>query len=88
MAVVLTMTAPTREAYEAVDDLLDVEHDRPAGLIVHTACETGDGVLVTDVWESAADIQLFYETRLGKAIAETGVAASPPEMKETFRIHR
>lgn len=88
MAVVLSMTTPSgRAAYEAVTALLDLDADPPRGLIVHTACETEAGVQIVDVWESAADIDAFFGTRLGKAIAEVGMEAPAPTLTETFNTY-
>ena len=88
MAVVLTISAPDRASYEAVLDVLDLDADPPKGLIVHTACEGDEGgVDVTDVWETAADLDTFFETRLGKAFAETGMQPSEPVIRETFNVY-
>jgi hypothetical protein len=86
VAVVLTITAPTRAMYQTATDLIDLDADPPPGLIVHTACEVGGEVLVTDVWQDQASIDTFFETRLGKAIAEAGFDPPPPTLRETFNV--
>jgi len=89
VAVVLTISAPTKQSYEAVMDVLDIDADPPRGLICHTACEVDGEVSVTDVWETQADLDTFFETRLGKAMAEVGIQPSqPPVFRETFNIYR
>ncbi|HWL34594.1 MAG TPA: hypothetical protein VNQ77_00235 [Frankiaceae bacterium] len=87
MAIVLSMTAPDRTSYEAVMDLLDLDDNPPSGLVVHTASQTADGVRVLDVWETQADLDTFFETRLGKAIAEVGMEPPPPDITETFNVY-
>lgn len=89
MAVVLTISAPDRTSYEQVMDVLDLDADPPRGLVVHTACEVDGEVQVTDVWETAADLTTFFETRLEKAFAETGMQPSaPPVIREAFRTYQ
>lgn len=71
MAVVFTQDMPggTREMIEAVTKEMDVAHDPPAGLIVHTACELpGGGVRIVDVWESREDHEAFGQGRLHSAL--------------------
>jgi hypothetical protein len=88
MAVVMTISAPTRKSYEAVMDILDLDADPPRGLICHAACEVDGHVDVTDVWETQGDIDTFFETRLGKAMAEVGIEPSqPPVFREAFNTY-
>jgi hypothetical protein len=86
MAVVLTISAPTRADYEAALEILEIESDPPPGLICHTACEVDGHVEVTDVWETQTDIDVFFETRLGKAIAEVGMQPGPLVCRQTFNL--
>jgi hypothetical protein len=86
MAVVLIAWAPSREAYEAVDD--EVGTTAPPGCIVHTASEVDGKVRVVDVWESRQHIDEFFQSKLGPAVAKLGVEMDPPEMTETFWMER
>jgi hypothetical protein len=86
MAVVLVAHAPSREAYEAVND--EVGRAAPPGCIVHTASEVDGGVRVVDVWESQQHIDDFFQNQLGPAFAKLGVEAPQPELTETFSIER
>lgn len=86
MAVVLTAWAPSREAYEALDDA--VGRTAPLGCIVHTASEVDGQVRVVEVWESQQHINEFFQTRLAPAFQKLGVEMDPPELTETFSIER
>jgi hypothetical protein len=82
----MSLVAPDRASYEAATAILDLDAEPPRGLLIHTACETDEGVLVTDVWEDQASIDTFFEQRLGKAIAETGMDVGPPTLHTTFNL--
>ncbi|HTR72078.1 MAG TPA: hypothetical protein VMG80_00655 [Solirubrobacteraceae bacterium] len=86
MPVVLITTAPSREDYEKLVDI--VGEGPPPGCIVHTASEVDGGVRVVDVWESQQHVDDFFQTKLGPAFAQAGIEAQPPELTETFRIER
>ena len=86
MAVVLIAWAPSREAYEAVDN--EVGRKAPPGCFVHTASEVNGRVRVVDVWESQQHIDEFFQSKLGPAFEKLGVEMDPPELTETFWIER
>jgi quinol monooxygenase YgiN len=86
MAVVMTTWAPSREAYEAVNDI--VGREAPPGCIVHTASEVDGKIRVTDVWESRQHIDDFFQSKLGPALQQLGVEMDPPELVETFWVER
>ena len=86
MAVVLISWAPSREAYEAVEN--EVGRAAPRGCVVHTAAEVNGRVRVVDVWESRQHIDEFFQSRLGPAFEKLGVEMGPPEITESFRIER
>jgi quinol monooxygenase YgiN len=86
MAVVLIAWAPSREAYEAIDD--EVGRTAPPGCIVHTVSEVDGKVRVVDVWESRQHIDDFFQSKLGPAFEKLGVEMDPPELSETFWIER
>jgi quinol monooxygenase YgiN len=92
MPVMLVSTAPSRDAYDAIDRLVDITGDRPSGLLVHSAAETADStVLVVDVWESDAAMDAFERERLFPAFAAGGMAdamQAPPKRHSTFRLVR
>lgn len=86
MAVVLIAWAPSREAYEAIDN--EVGRTAPPGCIVHTASEVDGKVRIVDVWESQQHINDFFQTKLGPAFAKLGIESDPPELTEAFWIER
>jgi hypothetical protein len=94
MAVVQVTTAPSRDEYESVSKRLDLETDRPVGLIVHSAAELPSGeVQIVDVWESEETLRTFAEQRLFPAFADAGVmdrvqAGPPPVPAEAFHLVR
>jgi hypothetical protein len=69
--IVMTQDMPgaTRELVDEVTAELQIELDRPRGLIVHTAAETAEGVRIVDVWETEADFHRFEDGRLRPALA-------------------
>jgi hypothetical protein len=53
--------------YEKIVAEVGLDGRAPAGLVVHTAGRTSDGVRIIDVWESEDAHQRFVEDRLGPA---------------------
>ena len=85
MATVLTASAPSRDAYQAIHEQVG---GTAAGLIVHTASEVDGKVRIVEVWESRQHIDEFVQTKLVPALANLGLAMDPPELSETFSIER
>lgn len=76
--------------YDAINRELNAEADKPAGLIVHSAGFTDDGVFrIYDVWESQEHLDRFLDDRLmpvvGKMMAAGGDA--PPPRQYTYELH-
>lgn len=92
MPVAQVSTAPSREHYDAVLKHLDLDAQRPAGLILHAASELPSGeIQMIDVYDSREALQSFAESRLFPAFAEAGVAelamsAAPPVAYDTFDL--
>ena len=61
-----------REMYNAIDELVDIEHRHPPGLIMHGVIERGRTVEVAQVWDSDHDAQRFVEDVLTPALQEAG----------------
>jgi hypothetical protein len=94
MAVLMenTVEQSNVEIYDAVSAKLDVEGDRPDGMIVHTAIDLGeDGIRIVDVWESQDAFQSFRDERLMPAIqavlSERGIEPAGPPTYEFSEIH-
>lgn len=78
----------TQEQYGAVNAQMNVEEDRPDGLIFHAAGPIDGGWGVIDFWESREHFDRFLAARLGPAVAALGDKAPPrpPDIKE-FPVH-
>lgn len=93
MPVVQLSTAPNRADYERVARLVDLDRERPGGLILHAACELPDGgVQIVDVWDSTGSLAVFA-SRILPAFAEAGLAehgsAGPqPTTSDVFHLVR
>ena len=87
--VVLEFSVPEAvNIYNSVNRILGVDPsdgsgDWPAPLIHHVAGESGDKLIVVEVWESKADQEQFME-RLGTAFQEANVP--PPTRVEWFNL--
>ena len=89
MAILQTSTAPSRAAYDAVDAIVDLSGDPPAGMLVHAAAELVDGtVLIVDVWESDAAMDAFEQGRLLPAFASipAAVMSERPTRHPAFHL--
>jgi hypothetical protein len=80
------------EIYDAVTAKLDVEADRPSGMVIHTAIDLGDrGIRIVDVWESQEDFERFRDERLTPAVqavlSERGIEPAGPPTYEFSEIH-
>jgi hypothetical protein len=77
----------TRAQYDALRPLVQWESNRPDGLLLHACGFDADGGLhVTDIWESGAQAQSFFQTRLMPAFQQLGVEAPPPAICEAHNI--
>jgi heme-degrading monooxygenase HmoA len=91
MPVLQVSQAATREQYEKVAQVVNLDGQAPTGLICHAAAETPSGeVVIVDVWESAEASAEFARDRVFPAFAATGndelVAQGPPQAYETFHL--
>ncbi|MDQ2982944.1 MAG: hypothetical protein M3R70_03325 [Actinomycetota bacterium] len=62
-----------REQYDKLDK--EVGTEKPEGLIVHAAGESGSGIRIIDVWESKEHFQRFQSERLEPAMRRAGIDA-------------
>jgi hypothetical protein len=67
----------TKEQYDALRPIVRWETDVPDGAHFHTAYFDGGGIKVVDVWDSPADFDRFFETRLMPGIQQVGIAGQP-----------
>ena len=79
MAVVLSMrwAGVTPEQYDTVRDAVDWENLPAAGGQMHVASFDGQGLRVTDVWDSQEAFETFFGERLAPAIQKAGLTGTP-----------
>ncbi len=86
--IVLEFSAPNAvNIYNKVNHLLGwdgtPEWDQwPEGMLSHVAGESGDKLVVVEVWKSKADQEAFMHSQLGPAFAKAQVP--PPARVEWF----
>ncbi len=76
--------------YDAFGEKLDVAANPPAGLVIHVAGYSDDGVFrIFEVWESREAQARFYEERLAPLIEEMMAAGAgdPPLKQELYDLH-
>jgi heme-degrading monooxygenase HmoA len=75
--MMLELEGVTTDDYDALNAAMGVdENDLPQGLISHACGPTDDGLMIVDVWESAEDMNRFFESKLGPGMAQIGVESS------------
>ena len=71
--------------YDEITRRMNVDHDPPAGLVVHAAGATPDGGFrICDVWETREASEAFEADRLTPAV-EAVVSALPAERRSEMR---
>jgi hypothetical protein len=90
MPIVQVSHAPNRELYEAVAQRLDLDTNRPEGLVLHAASETASGEIeIIDVYDTVQQLEAFARDRLFPAFGAAGVMPmiegnEPPTPYEPF----
>jgi hypothetical protein len=81
VAIVMEFKGATLEQYDAVIEKMGFEPGGPGapGGLSHWVTATGDGIRVTDVWETAEEYQQFAEDQIGP-LAEAAGIPGPPEL--------
>ena len=87
MAIMMIMSWPgvSLDQYEEVKGLVRWEEDKPAGGVLHLTAHDGEGLRITDVWDSAEDFQRFVDDRLMPGVAKAGLAGEP--QVEVYPLH-
>jgi hypothetical protein len=75
----------TPEQYDKAREIVNWEGDPADGGLFHVAGFDGDGLRVTDVWESEEHFQSFVESRLMPGVQEVGIDGQPEV--EFFPVH-
>jgi hypothetical protein len=79
MAVAMFMYWPeiTGEQYDAMISRLDLDVNPAAGLFLHLAAVTDEGLEVCDVWQTEQAFHGFLEHRIMPAVEELRIAGEP-----------
>lgn len=75
----------TPDLYEKARKLVNWEGNIPGGAVFHVAAFNNNVLRVTDIWESADDLNKFIQSRLMPAVAQLGIKSEPKV--ETFPVH-
>jgi heme-degrading monooxygenase HmoA len=89
MAVGIRIKLPgvTQEQFDKVNAHVNRAGDTPKGMIFHSSGPIDEGWGVIDFWESRADFDAFFGSRVKAAVDEAGVEMQgPPDIKE-FPVH-
>jgi hypothetical protein len=88
VAVEMVFKGTTLSQYDEVMKkmgLSEPDSQTPAGALFHWVTQTGDGIKVVDVWESAEQFDRFAAEKIGPITQEVGIGA-PPEMTR-YEVH-
>ena len=79
MATIMQMhwREATPDQYDQARERVGWDRDVPNGAKLHVSGFGGDGLHVTDIWESKQAFSTFMEQRLAPAIAEIGIEGQP-----------
>jgi hypothetical protein len=79
VGVVMDFKGATLDQYDQVLKKMNLTPGGhgPPGALFHWATKTGDGIRVTDVWETKAQFEKFSEDQIGPFAAEAGFPAPP-----------
>ena len=79
MAVAVIAHYPDLSAtsYDEVIASLELDVNPPAGAILHVAAGAGEGLVVTEIWQTEQTFRAFYDYRLRPALRLHGVLQDP-----------
>lgn len=79
MAIMACMkwSGVSREQYDALRTTVNWEGSPPTGGVFHVAGFDAGGLRITDVWESAEDLERFVSQRLMPGVARAGIEGQP-----------
>ncbi len=60
----------------------------PDGLLAHVAHPSGNGFVIVDAWRSEDAFRRWHSEVMGRALAETGLNASEPEICPLWSLAR
>jgi hypothetical protein len=75
----------TKQMYEELRKEVDWEHNRPAGVILHSASFDNSGnIRVADIWESEQDLNNYFNNKLKPVMEKIN---APLPKGEIFTVH-
>ena len=79
MAIMMIMewSGVSVEQYDQLRPIVKWETDHPDGAMFHVASHDGNGLRVTDVWQSAEQMQAFIDKRLMPGVMAIGITSQP-----------
>jgi hypothetical protein len=89
MAVGIRIKLPgvTQEQFDQVNEQVNASGGPPNGMIFHSSGPIDEGWGVIDFWESRADFDAFFGSRVKTAVDASGIEMSgAPDIKE-FPVH-
>jgi len=87
MAIMMIMkwAGVSLEQYDEARRIVDWEGQPPVGGRMHATAHDGNGLRITDVWESAEAFQAFVNDRLMPGVADLGMPGQPDV--EVYPLH-
>jgi hypothetical protein len=74
--------------YDELRSVVLWEDTPPAGLVLHScAFDAQGGLHVCDIWESAEQMQAFFETRLKPGFAQLGLNPGQPLVMPAHNVN-
>lgn len=89
VGVTLEFPAMTTDQYDRVCGLMGLtpRGAGPGGMLFHWAAVEGDGMYITDVWDSRERFETFARNRIGPLSQAVGVAAPPRTTFDEVHSH-
>lgn len=84
IGILFEIPGGTQEQYDAIMDKLELDDNPAEGAILHIAGPMENGWRVVDVWESRADFDRFFQSRLGAAMKAVNLPKAEPKF---FPVH-
>jgi hypothetical protein len=75
----------TLDQYEEARKIVKWEDNVPEGAVLHISTHDGKSLRVTDVWESAEDLNNFVNNRLMPVTIQLGITNQP--QVEVYPLH-
>jgi heme-degrading monooxygenase HmoA len=86
-AFIMRFPNGTTDEYDRVIEKMGFSDGSAApGSLFHWVAQTGDELLVVDVWDSAEEFQKFADEKIGPITAEEGIAQPTVEHHEVHNI--